>query len=118
MIPLPPPTTSGIFQNYYFFLATSRLIQDYEQSIKTQCFVPYALTKLIVGSGKIRHLHAPTKTVMHNTMVYLSTKLAMRKVLVTISPVNPLNIALVTPKFLSHLLQFMSFQVFLLLLEI
>ena len=79
-ISLSSATTSGILQNYYFFPVTSRLIQDCGQLIKTQYSVPYVPTKLIEGLSKMRHLLAPTKTVMHNVtkpaMVYLSTKLA------------------------------------------
>ena len=106
--------------NSNFFPAISRLIQDRDQSIKTQCFAPYAPTKLIVGFSKIPHLHAPTEIVLHDViklaMVYPSTKLAMQKILVAISPGNALNIALVSLKLLFHLLQFLSFQVDLLLL--
>ena len=51
--------------------------------IETQCFVPYAPTKLIVEPSKLQHLYAQTKTVMHDViklaMVYLPTKLVMQK---------------------------------------
>ena len=47
--------------------------------------------------------------------VYLPAKLAMQKTAVALSPENALNMALVSPKLLSRLLQFTSFQVVLLL---
>ena len=50
-------------------------------------------------------------------MVYQSTKLVMRKILVTLSPGNVLNMALESPKLLYHLLQFMNNQIIPLLLE-
>ena len=116
---LPSQTTSEILRNYYSFRATSRLIQDRKQSIKTQFFAPYAPIEFTVGFSKIRHLHAPTKTVMHDAIkpavVYLPAKVAMRKIAVALSPGNALNMVLVSPKLSSHLPQFMSFQVVLLL---
>ena len=57
-----------------------------------------------------------TQVVIKLTMVYPSTKLAMEKILVSPSPGNAVNVALVSPRLLSHLLRFMSFQVDLLLL--
>ena len=48
------PTTYRILWNYYFFLLTLRLIQDRDQSSRTQCSVPYAPTKLTVGFSKIQ----------------------------------------------------------------
>ena len=63
--------------------------------------------------------YAPTKTVMRDAIkpavVYLQAKVAIRKILVALSPGNALNIVLVSPKLSSHLPQFMSFQVVLLL---
>ena len=59
---LPSRTTSGIFRNYYFFRATSRLIQDRDQSIKIQFSAPNAPIKLIVRFSKIRHLHPGLST--------------------------------------------------------
>ena len=59
---LPSGTTSGILRNYYFFRATSRLIQDRDQSIKIQFSAPNAPIKLIVRFSKIRHLHAGLST--------------------------------------------------------
>ena len=113
MSPLPSETTTGILRNYYFFWATKRLIQDRDQSIKNQFFATYVPMKLITGFSKIWHLHAPTKTIMHNVikpaMVYLPTKLAMQKIVVALSPGNALNMALVLPKLSSYLLQFMTF---------
>ena len=47
--------------------------------------------------------------------VYLPAKLATQKTAVALSPENALNMALVSPKLLSRLLQFTSFQVVLLL---
>ena len=48
-------------------------------------------------------------------VVYLQAKVAIRKISVALSPGNALNIVLVSPKLSSHLPQFMSFQVVLLL---
>ena len=59
---LPSRTTSGILRNYYFFRATSRLIQDRDQSIKIQFSAPYAPIRLIVRFSKIWHLHAGLST--------------------------------------------------------
>ena len=107
----------------HFEIATSfrQLIQVHSHLIKIQCFAPYAPTKLTVGFRKIWHLLAPMKTAMHDVikpvMVYLSAKLVMRKILVALSPGNSLNMALESPKLLSHLLQFTNFQIVPLLLE-
>ena len=68
MFHIPSPTTYGILQNYYFFPVMPRLILDHEQSIKTQCFAPYAKTKLTEGFSNIWHLPAPRKTAMHNVI--------------------------------------------------
>ena len=48
---------------------------------------------------------------------YLSAKLVIQKIPVAVSPGNVLNMALKLPKLLSHLLQFMNFQIVPLLLE-
>ena len=48
---------------------------------------------------------------------YLSAKLVMQKIPVALSPGNVLNMALKLPKLLSHLLQFMNYQIVPLLLE-
>ena len=91
---IPSPTVYGILRNYYFFPLTLRLIQDRDQSIKTQYSVSYVPTKLIEGFSKTRHLLALTETVMHDVikpaMVYLSTKTAMGKLPVALSPGNVL----------------------------
>ena len=91
---IPSPTVYGILRNYYFFPLTLRLIQDRDQSIKTQYSVSYVPTKLIEGFSKTRHLLALTETVMHDVikpaMVYLSTKTTMRKLPVALSPGNVL----------------------------
>ena len=116
---LPSQTTSEILRNYYSFRAKSRLIQDRKQSIKTQFFAPFAPIEFTVGFSKMRYLYAPTKTVMRDAIkpavVYLQAKVAIRKISVALSPGNALNIVLVSPKLSSHLPQFMSFQVVLLL---
>ena len=117
--PLPSQTTSGILRNYCFLPLISRLIQDHNQLIKTQVFAPYALIKLIKFSIRYDTLHASMPTVMHDVIkpavVYLPTKLATHKIVVALSPGNAFNMALVLPKFSPHLLQFMNFQVVLLL---
>ena len=121
MPPLLSQTKSGILRNFYLFQATSGLIQNRNESIKTRFSALYALIELIVGFNKIRHLHALTKTVMHDVIksavVYLTAKLAMRKIAVALSPGNALNMTLASLKWSSHLLQFMSSQDILLLLE-
>ena len=110
-----------MLRKYYFFPATSRLIQDSDQSMKTQFPVPYSPTKLTEDSSKIWHPTAPTKTAMHDVikhvMVYLSARLVMQNILAALSPGNVLNMALESPKLLSYLLQFMNFQIIPLLLE-
>ena len=45
-------TTYGILRNYCFSLATSKLIQDRDQSTKTQCSAPYVPAKLMRGSAR------------------------------------------------------------------
>ena len=81
---LPSPNTYGTLRLYYFSPTTSRLTQERDQLIKTQCFAAYVPTKLT----KIRHLPAPSRIVMRDAiklaMAYLFIKLAMRKILVTL----------------------------------
>ena len=52
---IPSPITYGTLRNYYFFLVTSRLIQDHNKLIKTQSCPPYAPTKLPEEFSKIQH---------------------------------------------------------------
>ena len=108
-----------MLRKYYFFPATSRLIQDSDQSMKTQFPAPYSPTKLTEDFSKIWHPTAPTKTAMHDVikhvMVYLSARLVMQNTLPALSPGNVLNMAL--ESLLSYLLQFMNFQIISLLLE-
>ena len=115
------PTTYGMLRNYYFFPATSKLIQDWDQSMKTQFSAPYAPKKLTKEFSKIWHWPAPTKTAIHDVikhvMVYLSAKLVMQKILAALSTGNVLSKALESPKLLSNLGQFMNFQIVPLLLE-
>ena len=96
------PTTYGMLWNYYFFPATSKLIQDWDQTMKTQFSAPYAPKKLTKVFSKIWHWHAPTKTAIHDVikyvMVYISAKLVMQKILAALSPGNVLNKALELPK--------------------
>ena len=55
--------------------------------------------------------------VIKSAIVYLTAKLAMQKIAVALSPGNALNMALASLKWSSRLLQFMSSQDILLLLE-
>ena len=109
---IPFPTTYGIFRNYCSSPTMSKLIQDRDQSTKTQCSAPSAPTKLTEGLSKIWRLPAPTKiavrVVINPAIVYLSAKLVMREILVALSPGNVLNMALESIKLLCHLLQFMT----------
>ena len=86
--PSPIENTSGTLWLYYFSPTTSRLIQDRDQLIKTRCFAAYVPTKLTVVFNSIRHLPAPSRIVMHETiklaMAYLFIKLTMRKILVAL----------------------------------
>ena len=76
----------------------SRLIQGHNQSMRTQCFPPYALLKLIEGFSKIQHLYVQKSTVMHDvikpSLVYQPTKLATQKLVDVLSRGNVLNVAL------------------------
>ena len=85
---LPSLNTSGTLWLFYFSPTMSRLTQDCDQLIKTQCFAAYTSTKLTVESNRIWHLPTPLRIVMHDAiklaMAYLFIKLAMRKVLVTL----------------------------------
>ena len=55
--------------------------------------------------------------VIKPVMVYLSAKLVMRKIPVTLSPAGILKMILESPKLSCHLLQFMNLQIVPLLLE-
>ena len=118
---IPSSTTYGILRNYCSSPATSKLMQDRDQSNKTQCSAPYSPTKLTEGLSKIWRLPAATKIAVHvvikPVMVYLSAKLVMQNIPVALSPGNVHKMALELPKLLCHLLQFMYFQIVLLLLE-
>ena len=109
---IPSPITYGILRNCCFSPATLKLIQDHDQSTKTQCSAPSAPRKLTERLSRIWRLPAPTRILMHvvikPVMVYQSAKLVMRKILVALSPGNVFNMALESPKLLYHLLQFMN----------
>ena len=111
---LPSWIASGILGDYYFFWVMSRPIQDCDQSIKTQFFALYAPIKLIMGFSKIWHLHALMKTnaCCHQACNSLSTNQIRYA-----KNCGHSIMALVSPKLSSHLLQFMSFYVVLLLQE-
>ena len=56
-------STYGTFRNYSSYPATSKLIQDRDQSTKTQYSVPSAPEKLTGDHSRIWHLPAPTGSV-------------------------------------------------------
>ena len=119
---IPSSTTYGILGNCCFSPATSKLIQDRDQSTKTQCSAPSPPKTLAESLSRIWRLPAPKRIAMHlvtkPVMVYQSARLVMRKILVALSPGNALNMALESwPKLLYHLLQFMNDQIVPLLLE-
>ena len=58
----------GIFQNYCFSLAMSRLIQGRVQLTRIQSFVVYVLQKLIEGFKKILLLRVQRQTVMNDAI--------------------------------------------------
>ena len=106
-------------QNLEYFEPTTsfRRHQDFRRPRpidQNLAFCSMCSNKINRGFNKIRHLHAPTLTVMHivikPAMFYVPTKLATKKIVVALSPRNALNMTLVSPKLSSHLLQFMSFQ--------
>ena len=92
-----------------------KLIQDCDQSTKTQCYVPSDPEKLTVGHSRIWRPPAPTRIAAHVVIkpvtVYQSAKLVMRKILVALSSGNVCNMALESPKLLHHLVQFMNNQI-------
>ena len=118
---IPFPITYGTLRNCCSYPATSKLIQDRDQSTKTQCSVPSAPEKLTEGHSRTWDLPAPVRIAVHVVIklvtVYQSTKSVMRKILVALSSGNVCNMALESPKLLYHLLQFMNNQIDPLLLE-
>ena len=112
---IPSPVTHGTLRNCFFFPVTFKLIQDHDQSTKAHCSVPSAPKKLTKGLSRIWRLPAPTRIAVHvvikPVMVYQSTKLVMRKIMVALSSGNLLRMALESPKLLYHRLQFMNNQI-------
>ena len=111
---IPSPITYGILRDCCFSLATSKSIQDRDQSTKTQCSTPSAPRKLTEGLSRMWRLPAPRRIAMH---VVIKPVMVYQKILVALSPGNVLNMALELPKLLYHLLQFMNNQIVPLLLE-
>ena len=114
-------STYGTLRNCSSSPATLKLIQDRDQSTKTQYSVPSAIEELTEGLSRIWPLPAPTRIAVHVVIkpatVYQSAKLVMQKILVVLSSGNVRNMALESPKLLYHLLQFMNNQIGPLLLE-
>ena len=85
---LPSPETSRTIRLFYFSSTRSRLTQDRNQLITTQCFAAYVLPNWTVEFNRIRQLPAQLRIVMQNAimlaMAYLFIKLSIQKILITL----------------------------------